>query len=223
MNAPTRHPMAAHFRALVSELTLADLIGDVRSPGHPDRLGNYQYTHNGRIFFSCDPRPEEVHIDDIAKHLSRNCRFGGATMSFMSVAEHCWHCSQVVPEHEALEALLHDAAEAYIGDMIRPLKRLPGLGDIYLKIESGIERAVAERFGLVYPWPESVKKADEFVVGAEVAQNIRSKVTNHLSDDISARDEGLKSDLQLYYWSDELAEQFFLHRFYELARKREIA
>jgi hypothetical protein len=220
MNAPVRHPVAPHLKALLDDLNLYDLVGHINPPGYPDRFGHYQYTHNGRIFFSCDPRAEEVHIDDVAKHLSRLCRFGGATNKFMSVAEHCWHCSQIVPEHEALEALLHDAAEAYVGDMIRPLKTLPGLGDLYLKVESGIERVVAERFDLVYPWPKSVKKADEFVVGAEVALNIRSKVSNHLSDDIDARMEGLKSDLQFYYWSSELAEAFFLQRFYELANKR---
>jgi hypothetical protein len=215
MNAPVRNPLA-----MISEMTIADLIGDVRSPGYPDRIGNYQYTHNGRIFFSCDPRADEVHIDDIAKQLSRLCRFGGATVRFLSVAEHCWHCSKIVPEEDALEALLHDAAEAYIADMIRPLKMLPGLGDIYLKIEAGVERAIAERFQLQYPWPKSVKRADEVMVGAEMALNIKSQLVNHLSNDVEAQLEGLKGEQTLYYWSPELAEVFFLQRFYELAAKR---
>jgi hypothetical protein len=203
---------------MLADLNVRDLVGEVSPPGYPERFGNYQYTANGRIFFSCDPRAEEVHIDDIALHLSRICRFGGATRRFLSVAEHCWICSQIVPEEVALEALLHDAAEAYIGDVIRPLKYLPVYGPIYLKIEGGIEQKVAERFKLQYPWPADVKWADEAVVGAEVAQNIASTVhAGHIHDEQARRsNEGL----HLYYWSAELAQVFFLQRFYELAKKR---
>lgn len=221
MNQQIRVPdLARHIKHLIAPMVLEDIVGEVRSPGHPDRIGNYQYTGNGRIFFSCDPRADEVFIDDIALHLSRIPRFGGANINFLSVAEHSWLCSYAVPEEVALEALLHDAAEAYIGDLIRPLKRLPIFGDIYLKIEGPIEKAVAERFKLTYPWPDEVKRADELVVGAEVAQNIRSKVVNHLSDDIAARTEGERSATQLYYWNADLAKIYFLQRFTELAAKR---
>jgi hypothetical protein len=220
MNAPLRHPMVGHLKALISEISIAELMGEVRSPGHPDRVGNYQYTSHGRLFFSCDPRADEVFIDDIARQTSRICRFGGATMRWMSVAEHQWICSHQVPEEHALEALLHDGSEGYIGDLIRPLKYLPVFGDLYLKIEAPIERAIAERFKLTYPWPASVKRADELVVGAELAQNIRSKATNHLVNDEAACDEGRGADIHIHYWTPEIAEWFFLQRFYELADKR---
>lgn len=205
-------------RSLVQAMSIKEMVGSVVPPGYPDRFGHYQYTGHGRIFFSCDPRVDEIHIDDIALHLSRICRFGGATKRFLSVAEHCILCSQIVPEEFALEALLHDAAEAYIGDLIRPLKYLPMFGDIYLKVEAGIEKSVAERFKLQYPWPAWVKSADEAVLGAEIAQNIVSKRANILTDDVQA----LRSNqnLKLMFMDPPWAETMFLDRFEELAGKR---
>jgi hypothetical protein len=210
--------MAPHLKALLDDLNLFDLVGHISPPGYPDRFGHYQYTAHGRIFFSCDPRAEEVFINDIAKQTSRLCRFGGGSKHWLSVAEHCWIASHLVPEEFALEALLHDGAEGYIGDMIRPLKTLPGLGDLYLKVESGIERAIAKRFNLVHPWPASVKKADEALLGAEIAQNIVSTEDGYLTTDRAAFDGD--NGVKLYFWSPELAEVFFLQRFYELADKR---
>lgn len=212
--------ITVHIKTLLDQANLWDLVGDVRSPGYPDRLGHYQYTHSGRLFWSCDPRPEEVFIEDISTHLSRLCRFNGATKRWMSVAEHCWIASYQVPEEDAFEALMHDAAEAYIGDMIRPLKTIPALSTVYLKIEAGIEKAVAARYGLNYPWPASVKRADEAVVTVEVAQNIASGANNHLIVNFEAH----KSDdaIALHYWGADLARAFFLQRFYELSAKRGI-
>src|SRR5438067_969535 len=98
MNAPVRNPVALHLKPLLDSLSLYDLVGHINPPGYPDRFGHYQYTAHGRIFFSCDPRAEEVFIEDIAKQVSRLCRFGGATKRFMSVAEHLWISSHLVPE-----------------------------------------------------------------------------------------------------------------------------
>lgn len=180
----------------------------------------YILTATGKKFWFDDPKPEQICIEDIAWALAHSCRYTGHCRWFYSIAQHAFMASYLVPELFAMEALLHDAAEAYIGDLIRPLKRLPIFGDIYLKIEGPIEKAVAERFKLTYPWPDEVKRADELVVGAEVAQNIRSKVVNHLSDDIAARTEGERSATQLYYWNADLAKIYFLQRFTELAAKR---
>lgn len=67
--------------------------------------------------------PEHVRISDIAHALSMQCRYNGHIKRFYSVAEHCWLLSHMVPLQYALTALLHDAPEAYIGDMVSPLKR----------------------------------------------------------------------------------------------------
>jgi hypothetical protein len=199
-------------------MSLKDLMGNLHPPGYPDRFGHFQYTHHGRLFFACDPRAEEVFIDDISVQTSRLCRFNGACKQWMSVAEHQWIASYLVPEEYALEALLHDSPEGYIGDMIRPLKGLPGMGTIYLKVEDGIARAIAARFKLQYPWPKCVLQADEMVLGAEIAQNIRSPIASYLTDDSASLDSNRGT--KLYYWPAELAQQFFMQRFLELAKKR---
>jgi hypothetical protein len=89
--------------------------------------GGWMQTFTGRQFFPMDPRPEEVDPTDIAHALSLLCRYNGHVDRFYSVAEHCVHLSYVVPPEHALWALLHDATEAYVGDMISPLKiHMPG-------------------------------------------------------------------------------------------------
>ncbi len=81
-------------------------------------------TYTGKKFDVRQPRPEDVCWMDIAHSLSQQCRFNGHTKHFYSVAQHCWIMSLNVPQEFALYALLHDAAEAYIGDMPAPVKQL---------------------------------------------------------------------------------------------------
>src|SRR5262245_27549306 len=103
------------------------------------RIGDWMQTISGRKFWPLDPRPEEVCIEDIGHALSLVCRFGGHCHTFYSVAEHSVRVSLLAEDMAkssahwtdenirmiALSGLLHDAAEAYIGDMVRPLKRQP--------------------------------------------------------------------------------------------------
>src|SRR5689334_10911717 len=77
-------------------------------------------TFSGEPFWPLDPQPEDIRIVDIAHALSLQCRFNGHTKFHYSVAQHSLIMSFNVPLQFALEALLHDAAEAYIGDLIRP-------------------------------------------------------------------------------------------------------
>ena len=107
--------------------------------------GDWFCTVSGRRVFVLDPHPEDIFIDDIATALSHTCRFGGQVSEFYSVAQHSVIVSRHVPHSIALEALLHDAAEAYLGDVIRPLKR--ALPD-YKTIEAIWEPVIRERFGL---------------------------------------------------------------------------
>jgi hypothetical protein len=88
-----------------------------------DRRGDWMQTFTGRAFYPLDPRPEDIDPVDIAHALSLICRYGGHSSRFYSVAEHCVLMSHAVAPEHALWALLHDATEAYLGDMIRPLKR----------------------------------------------------------------------------------------------------
>jgi hypothetical protein len=84
--------------------------------------GEWMETYTGGKFHFRDPKPEEIKIVDIAHHLSLLCRFTGACREFYSVAQHCCEVSKLVPDNLKLSALLHDASEAYINDISRPVK-----------------------------------------------------------------------------------------------------
>ncbi len=105
-----------------------------------------------------------IRVIDIAHALSNICRFGGHCRRFYSVAQHAVLASRLVREEEALHALLHDAAEAYVGDMVRPLKAaLPQ----FASIEQQVQRQIWQRFGLRPENPASIQIADEIAFATE--------------------------------------------------------
>lgn len=124
-----------------------------------------------------NPNPAEIHFHEIARALSRIARFNGHTNRFYSVAEHCVNCVAVFSLHAhadiyaephlndiAREILMHDAAEAYLGDVTSPLKRvLPE----YRALEHRMEAAIAARFNLGGTAPEWVKRCDMEMLAAE--------------------------------------------------------
>lgn len=124
-------------------------------------------TFSGRQFWPLDPREEDIDIIDIAHALAMKCRYTGHCSSFYSVGQHSVHVAEIVawtnPEL-ALTALLHDAAEAYIADVARPVKSsITQLAEI----EHRLEVVVANRFGLVFPFPEIIKTADNIMLATE--------------------------------------------------------
>ena len=92
-------------------------------------------TYSGRRFWPLEPRPQDVDIEDIAHAMSMKCRFTGHAEGFISVAEHSVNVARFLPPKLRLHGLLHDAAEAYLPDIARPIK-----GDVYIRREwkSGI-------------------------------------------------------------------------------------
>ena len=116
-------------------------------------------TATGKQFWPMDPRPEDIDIRDIAHHLSHVCRYSGACNWHYSVAQHSVLVSQCVPPEDALYGLLHDASEAYLHDLPKPLKNLPEFA-FYRAAERRLELVIAEVFGLPTEMPESVKLAD---------------------------------------------------------------
>lgn len=110
-------------------------------------------TVSGRQFWPLEPKADDVDIGDIAHALSMKCRYSGHTQKFYSVAEHSVHIANKAlldgwSPHTALWGLLHDAAEAYLPDIARPIKdAMPG----FAAIEEGVERAVANRLACDVP------------------------------------------------------------------------
>nr|WP_288467368.1 phosphohydrolase [uncultured Pseudomonas sp.] len=131
-------------------------------------------TNRGIRFDLLEPTAEMVHPNDIAFSLARLCRFNGHTRKHYSVAEHSYRVHELVePEHQ-LHALLHDATEAYIGDMTRPLKLAMrgyaqdmAVDDVYGQVEQRIWLAICERFDLEPELPDQVKEADMYMLAVE--------------------------------------------------------
>lgn len=125
-----------------------------------------------------DPGP--IDIMDIAHALSHQCRFNGHTRSFYSVAEHSVRVAELVPMCDRLAALLHDAAEAYLGDIVSPLKRrlrvyrLEGTDwatveatDIHLA-ELRLRVHICHQLGLPADMPPAVEHADLVLLATEM-------------------------------------------------------
>lgn len=166
---------------------------------------------SGCYFDFVAPENNEVLISDIAHALSHICRFAGHTRSFYSVAQHSVLASRIVPEEDAMAALLHDAAEAYLGDVARPLKQL--LPD-YKAIEARIEADVFAKLGLPVPLPKSVKYADLVLLATEQ----RDLMPAH--DDEWCLISGITPLIdRIEPWTPEYAKEAFIRRHQELSAR----
>lgn len=136
-------------------------------------------TRSGRVFDLAAPTPEMVDLSDIAWSLARTPRFNGHPDCTVSVALHSMHVSRIaarlwqerfsvpMPPELELQALLHDAPEAYIGDVISPLKRL--IGEALEAIEDQIWTVIAAQFGVPYCYSPVLKEADVIALHFEGA------------------------------------------------------
>lgn len=169
-----------------------------------NRLGDWIATYTGTRFYLLDPQHDDIQIEDIAHGLAHTCRFSGQCRSFYSVAQHSVLMSTMVEDNRSkLYCLLHDGAEAYVGDLTKPLKNcLPR----YQEIEWRIQRMVYTRFGLHNETPTDIKDLDTRFLHAE-ARDMMHGIDDWWDPELA---EGIQIDME---WPPTVAEVRFLSAF----------
>lgn len=182
-----------------------------------EKYPNCFQTASGIMFNLLDPKPEMFNIQDIAQCLSRIPHWNGSTKQFISVAEHSILVSKYLPQEYQFTGLMHDCAEAYIGDISRPLKKLlidfadsfSELNSIEI-IESNILFQASKVFGLEYPLPEIVKQVDTQICETERVLLMPPGDWNFGCDPIP--------DISIHCWEPREAYIQFMCRFYNLMK-----
>ena len=165
-------------------------------------------TLSGRFFDLLAPEDYEYCIDEIAEALSNICRYTGHVKKFYSVAEHSVLVSNIVPPRLALAGLLHDASEAFVGDVSSPLKKL--LPE-YKAIEERIQKAIADHYGIPYPFPHEIHEADKRMYWRE-----RIDVAPGPRDTLWHQDLAATRKVQASGMKPLMAKRYFLARFKEI-------
>jgi hypothetical protein len=165
-------------------------------------------TFSGRKFPLVNPDPEAIDIEDIAHALAMLCRFNGQCLRFYSVAEHSVHVSHEIDPAFALLGLMHDASEAYLGDVPTPLKKtLPD----FKEMENKLMWAIAEKFGLPEIHSDDLKRADTQLLIDEKAVLMATE-----PEPWPLGAPAVKNPDRIKGWSPAEAKQQFLARFREL-------
>lgn len=142
--------------------------------------GPFKQTESGRKYYFLNPRPDEINFSDIASQLAKTPRYNGATNGvFYSVAQHCSIMCNILPESLKPYALLHDAHEAYTGDLTTPFQW--ALGHIHPEARAAVKElqyladmAIYPAANIPFPLPENItraiKDADNQMLAAEKDQ-----------------------------------------------------
>ena len=170
-------------------------------------------TFSGVLFWPLLPNPDDIRIADIAHALSQQCRFAGHSREFYSVAEHSVRVSLLGRPEDALWGLLHDASEAYLTDVLAPMKELPQF-EAYRAAERSLQGTIAVRFGLSTEQPRSVTEADRAVLGIEICDLLRP-----LGSPQPGRPPQKNKLTITNPWPPRIAKARFLTRFRELCWK----
>lgn len=173
------------------------------------RKGDWIQTYTGLQFWPIDPKPEDVCIEDIAHALSNLCRYNGHTEKFYSVAEHSIYVSYYVGQQFALVGLLHDAAEAYLSDVPRPIK--PYLKG-YKEIEHTVSCVIFERMGIIDKYKfccGHIKAVDNAILADEAYQVMgKAPAAWYLAEP--------PLGIEIQCWAPEKAKKLFLKRYYDI-------
>ncbi len=150
-------------------------------------------TFSKQKFSPLQAKAEEIDMIDIAHALSLMCRANGHIRHFYSVAQHCLNCSREakargLSEEVQLACLLHDASEAYLSDITRPIKRsLPQ----YLEFEEVLQNQIFEKFNLVHLKEEEhslVKEIDDTLLYYELLELIKEEIFEERPEIVSIPD-----------------------------------
>lgn len=176
------------------------------------RKGDWISTYTGKRFFPFDPRAEDIDISDICHALSNTCRFGGHCADFYSVAQHSSLVSLMCPPGLELWGLLHDASEAFLGDVPSPLKKMPEF-EAYRKAEKNLMNVICDVFSLPHDEPNAVKLVDKRILATE-ARDLT--FTAGFGWSMSAE----PYDFHIKPWTPEHARVRFISRLHEVMRKQ---
>lgn len=171
-------------------------------------------TYSGIKFDVLDPKPEMISIEDIAHSTSQANRFTGHCRFPYPVSQHSRLGSYIVEPEFALDFLLHDASEGYIGDMNRPLKHFSIAGDEYRKVEARLQGVICDVFGINRVEPEQVKIVDNLMLYAEKNQLMNADV--EWTHKWAGIDSGKAADVKIVETSFQDNKRLFLDRFFEL-------
>jgi uncharacterized protein len=183
-------------------------------PTHQVERGPCCLTFSGAWFYPNDPQPDEITVLDIAHALSHQCRYNGHCPEFYSVAQHAVICSTVarelgLDETVQFEALMHDAAEAYVSDLPRPVKML--LPEYYA-LEQRVQAGIAAKYGFVAVMSGEVREIDNRVLHTEARDMSLGFNMTHGNED-----EGPYDFVAVNPVSSEEAKWLFIDRFCELS------
>lgn len=167
-------------------------------------------TVTGTLINIHEPTESSIKILDIANALSMLCRFGGHVRRFYSVAQHSVLVMALAPEELKKEALLHDAAEAFVGDVIKPLKNL--VGEPYDIIEFRFSQVIYQKFGLDRHKLEAIKKYDLMALQLEH----KALQVGNATDLVTAMNRTDMMIGQDCYWTPFVAKCKFLEEFNRL-------
>lgn len=173
----------------------------------------WMQTYSGVAFYPLDPHLEDILDLDIAHALSMLCRYGGHTNRFYSVAEHCVLMSEAVSPENALWALLHDAAEAYMQDLVRPIKTVMST---YREAEDRLLEVILVKYNVykITP-PQEVKTADNriFLDEREALLTQRPQFWHPTVEALEPL------GVQIMAWTPEEAREQYLTRLWDLTRR----
>jgi hypothetical protein len=178
-------------------------------------------TFTGGFFDPLAPDAASIEPADIAHALAHHCRFGGHSRVFYSVAQHSCLVADAVGARGGdaelmLAALLHDATEAYLGDLPHPLKHRSPLGDAYRAAEERLRVAIARRFEIPAETPAEVKAVDRALLATERAALMRPSANGDWPE--LAGVEAL--DVPIEPWPPERAAAEFMERLERLLEAR---